>query len=117
MLYQIIYPSKRSRGLSAFLYGEVVEGENSREIVQNVVRKIGSEKILTLPNYGKHMHKTSTINSNLTIYKKIDDIYSFDVSFGDNNILDVFPKFCSEVREELNIMIESEIKINYKDGK
>jgi len=114
LIYQVVSPVNIKRTTSLSLDKKEISGNTLRAKLQNLIISIGYKKINMLPNYSKYLHKTQSINSNLSIYKEIDENWSFDVSMGDVNIYDYFPLFSKELKEELNLDVDFKIQNEYK---
>ena len=114
LIYQVVSPVNVKRTTSLSLDKKEISGNTVRSKLQNLIISIGYKKINMLPNYSKYLHKTQSINSNLSIYKEIDENWSFDVSMGDINITNHFSLFSKELKEKLNLDVDLKIQTEYQ---
>ncbi len=106
MLYQIVYPARKKNIFKIVYDGEVINGKTDRSKIQNLIIKIGSDKIKKLPTYSRFLYKKDIGEVVGNAYKVIDNNYSFDTSFGGVGASSSGRYFVKELKETLKLKVE-----------
>lgn len=113
MVYQIVYPAKKKLLLNIFLDNNKIIGKTSRQKIQNLVIKIGSNKISKLKNNGRFVYKKDILKTKGNAYKAVNDSYAFDTSFGGVGTTSSVQSFIQEIKNQLKLNIEFKYEETY----
>tara|TARA_R110000744_G_C19298484_1_gene555469 strand:+ start:26 stop:583 length:558 start_codon:yes stop_codon:yes gene_type:complete len=113
MVYQIVYPAKKKLLLNIFLDNNEIVGKTTRQKIQNLVIKIGSNKISMLKNNGRFVYKKDILKTKENSYKDISDSYVFDTSFGGVGTTSSIQSFIQEIKNQLKLNIEFKYEETY----
>jgi hypothetical protein len=106
MLYQIVYPARKKNSLKVLFEGEEIKGTTDRAKIQNLVIKLGVDKINKLKTYSRFLYKKDIGEVVGNAYKVIDEKYSFDTSFGGVGASSSGKYFVKEVKDILKLDIK-----------